>query len=152
MSLRSIIRILVFWVVACLPFSLCAQEEHLVLIAARDSDITPLSMIELRRLFLGFPVRRGGRPVVPVLNRSSEQSYQVFLQAVMAMSARAYHRHLLRRFYRSGIRPPEEVRELKTLLDVVKYRPGAVTYVIRKRLPDDPDIKIVQELWRGRLR
>lgn len=152
MILRRFSLILLFSVAACWPFASCAREQHLVLIAAADAEISPLSVVELRRLFLGLPVKRAGRALVPIINRSSERSYQVFLQAVMAMSDRSYHRQLLRRFYRSGIQPPAEIRDFADLLAAVKRRPGVVTYVIGERLPNDLGISIVQELWRGQLR
>jgi len=151
-NLRRLPLVLLFSVAVCWPFASWAREQHLVLIASADAGITPLSVVELRRLFLGLPVKRGGQFLVPVINRSSERSYQVFLQAVMAMSDRSYHRQLLRRFYRSGIQPPAEIRDFDDLLAGVKRRPGAVTYVIRERLPDDPGIRVVQELWWGQLR
>jgi len=115
-------------------------------------EIDHLSAAELQRLFLGMPVTRHGQSLRALVNRSDDRSYQIFLQAVMGMSAPTYQRRLLGRLYRKGIQPPPVVEDFEALLAAVKESPGTVTYVLAGDLPDDPELRVVQELWRGAVR
>lgn len=148
-------RRLAAWLLLCFLACLVAvpaQAEQLLLITAGDWPAGPLSGDEIKRLFLAAPVSRDGRKLVPVINRSDGLTYQIFLQSVMGRSAYTYEKQLLGRLYTSGIQPPEVIRERARLYDVLRSRPGAISFILARDLDAQAGLRTLQVLWKGEIR
>jgi hypothetical protein len=144
-------------VIACLtgflaaPAPAPARADHvLVLIANADSPIDTVSSMELRKLYLGFPVEDdGGRPIRAITNKSSARSWEIFLQDVMGMSARSYERRLLTLTLQSGRNRPAVYNGLDELLERVESDEQAIAFVWVEDISNRENIKVLRVLWRN---
>ena len=121
-----------------------AAERQLVLVAAQGSAVTTLAPAEVRKLFLGGAVE-------PLVNASDELLHEVFLQKVVFMAARSYDRHVLGLVFRSGGHRPARYTSTEELVQALAREPRAVTYMWADQARRLRGVKIVQELWHGRL-
>ena len=117
-----------------------------VLIASANSVITQINSSEMRRLFLGLTIIRGGR-VHPLLNVSSAKMKDVFLQSIVAMSASTYDRFLLRQSLQQGREPPIAVGSSRELLDRVAADPLAVSFISQGEVANDKRVKVLRTVW-----
>lgn len=140
-------RIGILAVLLALSAPILAADRVAVLVVSTDSPLTTLEPIELRKLFLGLPVLRGGRPLRPVRNVSDEQLSQVFLQHVVAMSQTAYDRRILSQVLQQGRPRPQEIKSREQLMQALAADPLAVSYVWMKDVPPTARIRIVRVLW-----
>lgn len=127
--------------------ALAATGSHvLVLVGGKASRLSPLSPTEVRRLYLGKSVEKGGIRVMPLRNATDPLLYETFLQKVMFMSARSYERYLLVQVYQSGGRRPPDYDKLSELEDALQRDPGRVTFMWRGDAEAMPDVTIIQDL------
>ena len=126
-----------------------AASERLVLVAGAQSTLPPLSLVEVRKLFLGKPLIKEGMRIEALRNTSDELLQEVFLQKVIFMSERAYERQLLSNVFREGGQRPSAYKELKSLVAELQTRPAALSYMWAGTAQATPGIKIIGELWTG---
>lgn len=141
--LRLAVAVLALAVAAPAP----AGERQVVLVVNADSPVTQLDPIEIRKLFLGLPVLRQGRKLLPVHNASDRQLNQVFLQHVVAMSQSAYDRHVLAQVLQQGRPRPLELTSRQQVLTTLYADRHAVSYVWLQDVARDPRIRILRVLW-----
>ncbi len=128
--------------------TLCAQEsERVVLISASEKPLTMFSRKELQLLFLGYPVKKDGKIIKPLINKTEEGMYLGFLQKIMFMSKTNYERKLVARVFRHGGVRPEQCETRHVLFQKLKAKPGYVTFVASTAVADRDDIQVVQRLW-----
>jgi len=126
------------------------EAGSLVLVVNARSDMRPLTLQEVRKIYLGASMVVNGQVVKPLLNLSDETLYEVFLQKVMFMSAQAYQRQLVRRFLHAQGRRPVVYRDQARLLAALAGDPYAVTYVMRMdEAENHADLRILTVLWDG---
>lgn len=128
---------------------LAAEERQLVLVSAVSSKITPLSPIDVRRLFLGLPIIQNNARVEAVHNASDPLLTEVFLQKIIFMSAQNYERQLMERVFRSGGHRPIRHTDADKLIATLQDTPSALSYMWLNKAEKIPGIKVVQELWQG---
>ncbi|MFH0344450.1 MAG: hypothetical protein ACHBNF_20540 [Chromatiales bacterium] len=128
---------------------LAADERTVVLAASATSDIPPLTVQEIRKLFLGVPLDKNGKRIMPLLNKSNRLLYEVFLQNVAFMSAPAYEQQVLSIVFRLGGKRPDRYTDLNALLDALRKNPEAVTYLWDDQVRKDQGTKLVSKLWTG---
>lgn len=126
---------------------LSAADRVAVLVVSAESPLVSLEPIEVRKLFLGFRVLRGGHPLRPVRNVSDEHLSQVFLQHVVAMSQSAYDRRILSQMLQEGRARPQEFKSREQLIKALVDDPWAVSYMWTRDVPLKGRIKIVRVLW-----
>jgi hypothetical protein len=124
-----------------------AADRVAVLVVSADSPVMALEPIEMRKLFLGLPVSRGGRLLRPLRNVSDEQLGQVFLQHVVAMSQSAYDRRILSQVLQQGRPRPQELKTREQLIEALAADPLAVSYMWTRDVPFSPRLRIVRVLW-----
>ncbi len=131
--------------------SLANSEEfrRLVLVTDVSSGIASLSSSETRRLFLGFPVIKGGHSLEAAINRSDPFLYQVFLQRVVYMSSSVYERHLLTNVIQLGGQRPQEYNDIRALLSTLKESPGTVSLLWDSDARANGNLIILGEVWHG---
>jgi len=131
--------------------SLANSDEfrRLVLVTDASSGITSLSNSETRRLFLGFPVVKGGHSLEAAINRSDPFLYQVFLQRVVYMSSSVYERHLLTNVIQLGGQRPQAYTDARALISVLRESPGTVSMLWESDAKANGNLIILGEVWHG---
>ena len=123
------------------------DERRLVLVTDKSSGIGALTTSEIRRLFLGLPVKKEGKMLEAAINQSDPLLYQVFLQKVVFMSAPVYERHLLENVIQLGGQRPQSFNNPDALAADIHQHPGTVSYMWNHTLQSYPYLVIVGELW-----
>ena len=128
--------------------SLAAQSDasRLVLVADASSTLAPLTINDVRRLYLGVPLSHDGRRINAVRNAENPVVKEMFLQHVLFMSAQAYERQLSARALRGGGSRIPEVRETRVLLDALAADPHAVTFMQSDTATRRSGLKVLAEL------
>jgi len=137
--------------ICCMGIMLCTQavvaERQVVLVASATSPLHDLDSLELRKIYLGFPVRHEGHTVSGLRNTGDEDLNRIFLQSVVAMSEKSYLRRLLSLPLRKGIPRPSEYARPRRLLDALLSNPYSVTYMWKDTAALSPDVKTLRVLW-----
>ncbi len=131
----------------CIATSANAEERRLLLITKPDYKPLPLDKNELRRLFLGIPVYRKGERLVPLVNKSGDLCYQVFLQSILGMSQKRYERVLVSGFYRQGVRSPSIYADQQNLLFDLKDKKLGISFLFDNGTGEEKQFNVVQEIW-----
>ncbi|VAX00949.1 hypothetical protein MNBD_GAMMA22-976 [hydrothermal vent metagenome] len=124
-----------------------AEERRLLLITKPDYKPSPLDKNELRRLFLGIPVYRKGERLIPLVNKSGDLCYQVFLQSILGMSQKRYERVLVSGFYRQGVRSPTVYTSQDNLLLDLKNKKLGISFLFDNDSGEEKNFNVVQEIW-----
>jgi len=124
-----------------------ADHARLLLVTGSKNHINPLDKNELRRLFLGMPVYRSGEMLKPLLNKTDERCYQIFLQSVIGMSQKRYERTLVLGIYRQGYRSPPVYTKLEELQAELNRNPDGVSFIYDQGQFKDVPFYVVQEIW-----
>jgi hypothetical protein len=137
--------------ICCIGVMLWTQaveaEREVVLVAAAASPLQDLDSLELRKIYLGFPVKRDGNIVSGLRNTGDETLNRIFLQSVVAMSEKSYIRRLLSLPLRQGTPRPSEYDRSDRLLDALSNNPYSVTYMWKDMAARSPDVKTLRVLW-----
>lgn len=126
-----------------------AGSRAVVLVARADSDVEALTPTEIRRVFLGMPVYQDGTRLVPLLQTGDRLLYEIFLQAVMYLSATNYETQLVRRVFQYGGTRPialEDARQFRSRLLADRKH---IAFMWEADAQQDPAVRVVQVLWRG---
>ena len=123
-----------------------ADELRLVLVASAKSNVAGMMPAEVRRLYLGIPIIRDGKEIIPVLNTSDPMIQEVFLQRVLFMSAHAYVRQMTARVYRSGGNRIRNYNDFRNLVEALVEDPQSVTYMPYETASTLSGIKIIASL------
>ena len=124
-------------------------DHSVVLVAREDCAITAIDPLDLRKIYLGFPVRdKLNSPLRAATNQSQRELYEIFLQDVMAMSARAYDRRLLTLTLQSGRRRPEIYQHVPELIRAVESDPGLITFMWEEDFDKAKGLKILRVIWK----
>lgn len=123
-----------------------ADELRLVLVASAKSQLAGMTPAEVRRLYLGIPIVKDGKEVIPVRNTSDPKIQEVFLQRVLFMSAHAYERQMTARVYRSGGNRIRDYNDFRKLVAALEEDPRSVTYMPHEAASTISGIKIIASL------
>jgi hypothetical protein len=124
-----------------------AGERQVVLVAASTSPVHNLSSLELRKIYLGFTVKRDGKMVEGLLYTGDENLNRIFLQTVVAMSGKSYKNRLLSLTLRQGTPPPAKYDKYEDLVYALLTEPYSVSYMWEDDADRSSEIKILRELW-----
>lgn len=131
-----------------LLFSCPVFSKELVLVSSTTASYEPLSSFEVRKIFLGFPIKRENTPLIAIRNKSDEESYQVFLQKVVHLSARNYERRLMSKTFRTGTPTVLEVDTLPALKKKLLSNEFNVSVMWLEDVEFDRNLKVIQRLWK----
>lgn len=133
---------------ALCPISLAqAPERSLLLVAGEQHETGTFSHAELRKIFLGIPVNRGGVRIKPLLNLTDPLAMNVFLQQIVFMSEREYKRQLLSRVFRLGDQRPPEYDDIDKLIDALRETPGSLTFMWTEQFETQSGLVSLGVLW-----
>jgi hypothetical protein len=124
-----------------------AAEHEVVLVVAATSPLNELGSLELRKIYLGFPVRREGEIIKGLRNTTDKSIDRIFLQTVVAMSERSYVRRLLTLTMQRGTPRPREYQNLADLQAALVSDPNSISYIWQEDAVRMPDVKILKVLW-----
>ena len=122
-------------------------DHAVVLITDKDSPIEHLSMLDIRKTYLGITVTVEGKKVRALRRRDDERLNQIFLQSVIAMSVRSYERRLLSLALKDGTPRPKEVSGWDELLESIANDPHSIGYAWKIDAESNSRIKIIKVLW-----
>ena len=122
------------------------DASGVVIITNKSSQVESLSLLEIRRLYLGFSINNNyvGNPVI---NRTNEKLYANFLKNVMHMTEEGYKRKIVRRVFRYGSDYVAELHSLDAINQHLKENANDVVFVESKDVSHMDDVKIVMRLW-----
>ena len=147
-SHRNTITAGILWLLLSLitPSTACARE--LVLVASATSDLKPLSLFEVRKIFLGHPVKRDDRLIRAIRNKSDSEGYQIFLQKLIHLSAKNYERRLMSKMFRTGTATVSVASTLPSLKATLLNDGANVSVMWLDDVESDDDLTVIQMLWR----
>lgn len=126
-----------------------AADHSVVLVARADSTITSVDPLDLRKLYLGLQVRTADDVAIrAATNRADTELYEIFLQVVMAMSARAYDHRLLTLTLQSGRRRPDTYVNTKELLQAIEADASLITFMWLEDTGKPGNLKVLRVLWK----
>ena len=130
-----------------LSIEVTAGERQVVLVAALTSPLHNLNSLELRKIYLGFTVKRDGNIVEGLRYTEDKNLNSIFLQTVVAMSEKSYKNRLLSLTLRQGTLPPAKYDKSEDLLTALSTKPYSVSYMWKEDAVKSSKIKILRELW-----
>jgi len=131
-----------------LLLSLPVFSKELVLVSSVNANYEPLSSFEVRKIFLGYPIKRGNASINAIRNKIDEDSYQIFLQKVIHLSARNYERRIMSKTFRTGTPAVGEIETLSALKDKLHRNEFNVSVMWLEDAQLDSSIKVIQRLWK----
>ncbi|RDH85734.1 MAG: hypothetical protein DIZ80_02055 [endosymbiont of Galathealinum brachiosum] len=124
-----------------------SSEKQVVLVVSSASPLVNLDSLELRKIYLGFNVRRNGNVIRGFRNTEDKVLNGVFLQYVVAMSAKSYNKRLLSLTLRQGIPRSSEYNSIEKLQDALSERPYSVSYMWKEDAERSTKVKALRVLW-----
>jgi len=122
-------------------------ELAVVLVADSDSPVESISMLDIRKIYLGISVAVDGVKVRGIRWRNDERLDQIFLQSVIAMSQRSYERRLLSMVLKYGTPRPAVANDRDELMELLAINPSSIAYMWKVDAEADSRVKIIRVLW-----
>ncbi len=145
--MNSVRVLLLCCIVILLSMEVAGADRQVVLVAASTSPLHNLDSLELRKIYLGFTVKRDDKIVKGLRYTEDKTLNSIFLQTVVAMSEKSYMRRLLFLPLRQGTPRPVEYEEFENLLKALSTNPYSVTYMWKDDAVRSSDVKILRVLW-----
>ncbi len=120
--------------------------NDIVLIASKESSLNQLSLLEVRKLFIGMPVVKNGIHLMPVINVSDQMIQNTFLQSMVFMTENTYKRQLLKRTIKYGTILPKKYDDIRELIKKISSNGSMVSFMRRSDLKSHPELKVVEIL------
>ena len=124
-----------------------AQGMGGVLVAAESSQVQKISVLEIRRIYLGLPSSPDSLIKKPVINMSGQKTYKAFLKNIMHMTEKGYQRKLIKRMFRQGDGKIMETKNIDDLVNYLEKNPHDVSFMDEDTAKRTKGIKVVQVLW-----
>ncbi len=126
-----------------------ANARDLVLVVRADSPVTEMDSLTVRKLFMGFTVTAGNRPLRAVRLGGDQVLDSAFLQSVVGMSATQYEHRLLRMAVKQGRAAPSVTDNPAVLVGALREDTRVVGCLWADQVTGRNDLRIVRLLWRG---
>lgn len=142
-----------YWVLGILigvlniGISSLAYPRELVLVGEASANYPPFSAFEIRKIFLGYPVKKENSQVYGIINKTDDESYQVFLQKLIHMSVKNYERLLLSKTFRTGAPTVAVETTMSMLKSELLNDTSKVTVLWRTDLEVGDGLMSIQTLW-----
>lgn len=146
-AVKSVRAIILLCLGALLCMEVAADDRSVVLVAASTSPLQNLDSLELRKIYLGFTVKRDDRIIKGLRNIVDENINVIFLQNVVAMSEKSYNKRLLFLTLRHGTPHPAEYDNIDDLLAALSTNPYSVSYMWKDDAVRLSQVKILKMLW-----
>ena len=147
LSVRVRAAKLLLAVVLMFAAEMSAAEEAVVLVVGNDSPIEEISLLDIRKAYLGITITMEGRTVRPLRQDEDDRLNLIFLQSVIAMSHKSYERRLLSMMLKYGTPRPVEVDDHEELVERLAGNRYAIGYMWKSEADANPRVKAIKVLW-----
>jgi len=124
-------------------------DREVVLVTGKDSAVSSLGALDIRKAFLGIAVLVDGEPVRAIRRRDDVRLNEIFLQSVMAMSQKSYDRRILSLALKYGTPRPDQVDDAAELASLLERSYAGIGYMWRADAENEDRVRIIGVLWRG---
>ena len=131
----------------CFTVTLANASDSGVLVVAQDSPVQKISVLEIRRIYLGLQPSEDSRINRPVINQSDPVLYKSFLKNVMHMTERGFRRKTVKRIFRQGGEKVKYIKSRSALVKYLKNNKNDVTFMDLKTAKQSKEVRVVQVLW-----
>jgi len=153
LNLNSYRLILLF--IASLVFNVCSSIYNIchadnirgVLIAGESSPVHKVSVLEIRRIYLGLPSSPQSLIKTPLINSSNSAVYKAFLKNIMHMTEKGYQRKTVKKIFRQGARKVTNIQSTNKLVEYLKNNLNHISFMDKETADKTQGIKVVQVLW-----
>ena len=122
-------------------------ERSVVLVTSVKCQMEDISMLDIRKAYLGVDVSYKGNVLQAFRHDADEQLQAVFLQNVVAMSERTYERRLLRLLLKSGRPRPPQINSDSELEETLNAVPCGISYMWKQDADGYATLKVLKVLW-----
>ena len=133
----------------CVLTSSAQAERSVVLVTGENCAMKSISMLDVRKAYLGISVSYEGQHVRAFRLNNDEELNRVFFQTVVAMSERSYDRRLLSMLLKYGTPRPEEVQDLAALVVALSDSSCGIAYVWSDDIQPTNGLRNIRLLWQG---
>ena len=123
------------------------SDDSVVLVTSKASAIEHVTLLDVRRIYLGITPKDSSHINKPVLNLSDKTTYNNFIKNVMHMTEDGYRRKIVKRVFRRGNDYIIEIPSLDELIEHLKNNKNDISYMKKSDIQDSYDIKIIAVLW-----
>jgi len=141
------IRHLLLVIVSTLAAQAAWAERAVVLVVSHDSPLESVSMLSIRKAYLGIPVVEGGTYVKAVRRGDDARLNDIFMQVVIAMSERSYERRLLSLTLKFAAPRPIVAANPEELVEDLTADRSRIGYMWESEAQSDSRLKILRVLW-----
>jgi len=124
-------------------------EQQLVLVTADSCPADEMSMLDVRKAYLGIGVELHGYPVRAYRLLSDERVDRVFFQNVVAMSRTTYERRMLSLMLKYGTPRPREFNSPDDLAEALGQRECGIGYMWHENAVSYSNLKVIKVLWQA---
>ena len=142
MKLRGILAVALL----SLPGAAVA-EQQLVLVTADSCPADEISMLDVRKAYLGIGVELQGYPVRAYRLLRDERVERLFFQNVVSMSQSSYERRMLSLLLKYGTPRPREFETTDDLAEALLERQCGIGYMWHEQAVSYSSLKVIKVLW-----
>ena len=124
-----------------------STDSYGVLVVSDKSSINKISIIEVRKLYLGLPASKVSSIHRPIINKTNNETYQSFLNKIMRMTEKSYKKKLIKRIFRQGSEKIQVESSKENLIQYLRDNPNDVTFMSGEDFKNSKGIKVIQRLW-----
>ena len=124
-----------------------AHQYQVVLVTNKSCPINSISSLDLRKIYFGITVHHNNSQIRGLRNLSDTYLDNIFLQTVVAMSSKSYHRRLLIESLNNGRPRIAEFSNTELLQKELRKHSCQVTYMWSGNASQYDDLKIIKLLW-----
>ena len=123
-----------------------ASARELVVVSSNATDYLPMSRFELRKLFLGYPVKQNGKVISAIRNTSDDRAYQLFLQQLIHLSAKNYERRLMAKTFKTGAANVPTADSLDHLINELIEADSTLSFMWMDEVDAQYGVKVIQSI------
>jgi hypothetical protein len=131
----------------CFAVTVANASDSGALVVAQDSPVQKISILEIRRIYLGLEPSADSHINRPVINLSDPVLYKAFLENVMHMTERGFRRKTVKRIFRQGGEKVKQLKSRAALIEYLKNNKNDVTFMDLKTAQRSKEVRVVQVLW-----
>lgn len=124
-----------------------AAQPELVFVAARGSDVDSVSILDIRRLYLGMPAAHNTHIQKVLLNRSNDTAHREFLKDILHLTEAAYQRKITKKIFRRGKGYIDSFDRQSDLVAFLLKNKNTISYMNKADVANNRDLKVIQLIW-----
>jgi len=142
-------RATIYLACLCLAPAPCLADRSVVLVTGDSCSIADISMLDVRKAYLGITVSVGSAHIRPYRITNDDMLDQIFYQSVVAMSKKSYDRRLLSLALKFGTPRPAELDNLDEVAAAFRRSECGIVYLWQTDAERLAGVKTIKLLWKG---